>query len=816
MFASMRLGLGCMGSSTFLPATGGIGPTNLAISANSTPESAAAGLVVGTLTCTAPGDIVTWSLTDDAGGRFVIGGDDDDQVLVNWAQFDRTVATSYNITVRATGLSGYTEAVFAIAISDVVDPGELDTLPSIAGNVRASGRYTLSGSLITAFLAQWGATGGSVVPVAGEEPALISAGGPAAQTVARCPVGDAPGVFTAVTGLTTFEFVADLAPEDTTGNLVLLSHTSNTANFFQLVDNGATGTYNRLAFRASANGANVNIALNPVLYPGRFHKIRLRGDGVNVTFWIDDVQAGTSASASGTYNFSRLGKLNVTANPTNYQISDFALYAAALSAGNVASIESWLEPGRRQRRFTADDGSDSSTTPWLQATPLLTVAQAKLGLRPGDAVLFARGDTWRNQQITNTVTGTEAAPIVWGAYGSGNDPRLWGVTTANVFTSGWTDAGAGDWTRTLAYRPTKVWIPLAHNNGQLWDFDLSSDFTITEWYFDHDGVTTLTIHLNGVLDPNTIEVVVAEDNTLNGVDTAATFNRFEGLDLRYWARTGVSCGGTGQLTMKGGFIAFCAADGVDMASSGTMIVLDAEISGVGVNRFAGSSDGDGISGHGTCAVVVKRCYLHDNLKSGVLSLRSTTNTVERCLLQGNNQNLDWSDTGTGNGSATYRNNIVIRTADDQAEAINVLSGAGTLTVDIEFNTIVSSEAGIGTGINLQTGAATYAVTALNNIIRGFAVGSASAAGKDLTENYNDYFGNTTARTGGHNGGSATPGVNDISSDPDMVDFNGGDYALTVDSPCIGAADNTGVTVDYLGLRRGPGYDIGAYQYSPLT
>lgn len=62
------------------------------------------------------------------------------------------------------------------------------------------------------------------------------------------------------------------------------------------------------------------------------------------------------------------------------------------------------------------------TQPWKT---LSAVNQA--ALNPGDSVLFYRGEKYSQGQYTITRSGSSGAPIVFGAYGEGDDPILWGL-----------------------------------------------------------------------------------------------------------------------------------------------------------------------------------------------------------------------------------------------------------------------------------------------------------------------------------------------------------------------------------------------------
>jgi hypothetical protein len=63
-------------------------------------------------------------------------------------------------------------------------------------------------------------------------------------------------------------------------------------------------------------------------------------------------------------------------------------------------------------------------------------------LRPGDRVLFRRGDAWRGQ--LRPWSGAEGAPVTYGAFGEGPKPRLLG-SVARSDPAAWKDEGGGIW-----------------------------------------------------------------------------------------------------------------------------------------------------------------------------------------------------------------------------------------------------------------------------------------------------------------------------------------------------------------------------------
>jgi Ca2+-binding RTX toxin-like protein len=98
-------------------------PTAIALAPATIAENAAAGTLVGTLTGSDPdaGDSLTFSLTDDADGTFVLAGSA--IALAEGASIDFETSTSYEITVVATDESGATfEQSLTISVTDIIEP----------------------------------------------------------------------------------------------------------------------------------------------------------------------------------------------------------------------------------------------------------------------------------------------------------------------------------------------------------------------------------------------------------------------------------------------------------------------------------------------------------------------------------------------------------------------------------------------------------------------------------------------------------------------------------------------------------------------
>ena len=130
-------------------------PTDLALSANTVAEHAANGTVVGTVSGSDVdmGDTKTYSLTDNAGGRFAINSSAGQITVANRSLLNYESVTSHNLTVRVTDSGGLTyDETFTINVTDVNEAapritsngGGATALINIAENATAVTRVTAS------------------------------------------------------------------------------------------------------------------------------------------------------------------------------------------------------------------------------------------------------------------------------------------------------------------------------------------------------------------------------------------------------------------------------------------------------------------------------------------------------------------------------------------------------------------------------------------------------------------------------------------------------------------------------------------------
>jgi parallel beta-helix repeat protein len=100
--------------------------------------------------------------------------------------------------------------------------------------------------------------------------------------------------------------------------------------------------------------------------------------------------------------------------------------------------------GSATNYYVSNSGNDSSagTTPETAWQTINKINRNKFA--PGDQILFEKGGIWREQLIVPT-SGTSGSPIVFGAYGNGNNPIIDGAdiisTLTNYSTNIWQKAG---------------------------------------------------------------------------------------------------------------------------------------------------------------------------------------------------------------------------------------------------------------------------------------------------------------------------------------------------------------------------------------
>lgn len=766
---------GRLGSTTALVSSGPP-PTNLAISADTIAESAVPMTVVGTLTCDAPGDIVTWSMVDDAGGRFRIWGGKRDQIALTWVHLDRVVATSYNITVRATGLLGTATQTFAISVTDVVDPGEVTTTPLIAGHFQSG--VTLSGSNITALAAAWSATGGGLTGASGAEPDLVSAGGPAGQNYALFNSGE-NFTFSATSALSNFDlyFVFSF---DNLNDLYLVGNTTNAENFIRLQANGSSTGLTRLQVDWGTVGtATTNLTFTTELTPGNIYLLRLSyaaaGGANNVKCYVNNV--GTvnvqGTKATETLTIAKIGKAHNVSTTSVWRLFAFACYGAVNSADDATAIADYLWRWRAHRHFVSTSGSDASTTPWVVSAPVATPTRA---LHPyfyhGDAIILADDEEWRNTGLSVNVIGSSTKRMYIGASDpyTATPPRFYGGEDLSGAT--WVNTTGDEWTTAVAEDPALVFYEIGTDytvasNVQRLDPDptLAAAWTFT-W-----AAGTLTIRVSPSFDPNG-KTFNATSTSSTGIAGTLSHIVFGGMSIRYWGGVGLRLAGTGGDAVD--IETSCNAnDGQDAFGTGTVINFYRSRSYFNGPASGAGGAGDAISYHGTAGGLVWAADLRHNTCGGVRNLQGPQVTIDASYIEGNGYDVLQLQSGATDNGYLYLYNSVVRVT-SASQSGNGYEAEGALEAgwsgEVYNCTIDQRVAGTGNGIMAESN---DGVDVQNTIVTNFSVALQKAALGVLTEDYNILYNNTTARSAG-----ISTGANTITTDPGFTDAANGDYTLT--------------------------------------
>jgi hypothetical protein len=147
--------------------------------------------------------------------------------------------------------------------------------------------------------------------------------------------------------------------------------------------------------------------------------------------------------------------------------SAFALLVSSAFIGQAATY--YVSP-------TGNDAANGTS----QATAWATIARVQqhmINLQPGDQVLFQRGGTYSGE-LSIYVNGTAAAPVVFGAYGSGELP----IISGGVPVTNWVQHQGNIWRAPIASAPKYLMV----NNEAM----TLARYPNTGWLHNQTGSTT--------------------------------------------------------------------------------------------------------------------------------------------------------------------------------------------------------------------------------------------------------------------------------------------------------------------------------------
>lgn len=196
---------------------------------------------------------------------------------------------------------------------------------------------------------------------------------------------------------------------------------------------------------------------------------------------------------------------------TTYAYRISALDAAGNASAQSTAVEATTSLVATGTTYhVSAEGSDSSDglTP---GTAWRTLAHVNgRSLEPGDAVLLRRGDTWR-EALEIDDAGTPSAYIQFGAYGSGDRPRILGSTALTA----WTATGTAHvWQSTATLSDPWTVITADGTNCQVffletsgavtWGYHETYDAAFTNLSSDYDWTWNANrLYVYSTQDPNT-------------------------------------------------------------------------------------------------------------------------------------------------------------------------------------------------------------------------------------------------------------------------------------------------------------------------
>lgn len=794
-------------------------------------ENAGAYTSVGTLSLTSLGNIVTWSLTNDASGTFVLGGPKNDQVMLGWTQLDYSVTSSYVVTARASvtnGVSGTTttqDFTYLILVTQSNNPSNTSNTPYLGLDFRHN--VTTSSGSITSMTQSWSATGGTVTGVASNQPTLVNEG-PCLQPYCKVAANQYM-TFTSTGALSAFDFyIVFGGTSNGVSAITLIAKNSSTASFIQLQK--SSSGYDRCVVRNDA-GTSKTIQMNSNQpQPGSIYLLRFKFDGTNFVIYKNGTQLASDATFSGTtFTFSQLFRVNTVAASWTGYVGAVALYSAVQSAGDVTTLTAWFTPWRQQRRFTANAGSDSTVTPWLQSTPYQTIAASgnTTEIYYGDTVLLNRGDVFTGDPFTPFSTAglsdaTQLPPRL-GAYGSGAAPIVQGVAAyGSTWTIGSSSGGVTSWTGALTTDPTVGWIRTGDSSTQATRFGATGNpylyQTLTETaggaaYTIQWAGGTVTLYLPDGMDPNTYEIRLpqAAANAI-GLGTAGAAWFVTDVVTQFWQSFGCRHAGTVTGAKFARVTSQCNYDdGFGPNTGSDYYYVQAFRNGAGGHS---SGKGDGWSPHGTAVCSIYAYWLENNDVGGIRPEQYVTTTADRGFVKANYNDVQILNQGSGSsgGALTITNTaVVVTSASETGIAIEYITGVPPETTNTLLaynNTLVNATGSAGStiGIRMATGAAN-GHEAKWNIISGFN-GGISVGTLGLTEDYNDFNCNVNL-----SGSGIVSGGHSFSANPLFAETTS--YTLQSGSPSLRTAVGSTQTLDMDGRQRPKVTtpNIGAQEYA---
>lgn len=490
--------------------------------------------------------------------------------------------------------------------------------------------------------------------------------------------------------------------------------------------------------------------------------------------------------------------------------------------------------------------SNSGTSPSYPWKSLFKVNSSSL--KPGDSILFKKGDTWR-ETLTVPSPGSAGNPITFGAYGTGNPPIVSGATAG----SSWdqtaivgTPLPPNTWRCYYASAPTVVWFQEGSTIKQGKKRTVLNDVNAKyDWYYDAQGYLVVYSATNPGLAFGAVEGAT-RDKAITA--SAKNYITVTGLDLRYTKSYGIQNRNGSNWIIDGNVVHHIGAIGQAWPSEGIGIEAGMGSGSALSNTVSNNTiyetgrhgvDLIGTSGGACSDNIVEKNIIYNSYHTGIDLNNGGAGTNSRNIIR---YNKIYADSSYGdfaiacNGVYGDANSgSVIEATEIYYNLFYNLPGKGIengvrMTNTVIYNNTVANknplDAGWREGIKISN-TGVEGVIVKNNIVYGYdsAFYVGASAGISAVD-YNLWYSSGIAPYVQVDGVSYRSGHQAAYKLATGYDTNGkwenprfvsaSDFHLQSTSRCIDAGTDVSLPTDYDGnvVPVGGAPDIGAYEYNP--
>ncbi|QOL49120.1 cadherin domain-containing protein [Massilia litorea] len=688
---------------------------------NSIAENAATGTLVGVTAFATDADsgaVVTYSLSDDAGGRFAINSTTGVVTVADGTLLDYETATSHNITVLATSTDGSTNSqTFTIGVTNVND-NAVSTVSDTDGATGGSvAENAATGALVGVTAAATDADSGAVVTYSLSD----DAGG-------RFAINSTTGVVTVADG-------------------TLLDYETATSHNITVLATSTDGSTNSQTFTIGVTNVNDN-AVSTVsdtdgATGGSIAENAATGALVGVTAFATDADSGAVVTYSLSDDAGGRFAINSTTGVVTVADGTLLDYETATSH-NITVLA------------TSTDGSTN--------TQVFTIGVTNVNDNAVSAV--ADNDTGTNSIAENAATGT-----LVGVTAFATDADSGAVVTYTLSD----DAGGR-----FAINSTTGVVTVA--DGTLLDYETATSHNITVLATSTDGSTNTQVFTIGVtnVNDNAVSAVADNDTGTNSIAENAATGALVGVTA---AATDADSGAVVTYSLSdnaGGRFAIDSSTGVVTVADGTLLDYETATSH-NITVLATSTDGSTNSQTFTIGVT----NVNDNAVSAVADNDTGTNSIAENAATGTLVGVTAFATDADSGAV-----VTYSLSDDAGGRFAINSTTGVVTV------------ADGTLLDYET-ATSHNITVLATSTDGSTNSQTFTIG---VTNVNDNAVSTVSDTDGATGGSvaenaatgALVGLTAFATDADsgavvtysLSDNAGGRFAIDSSTGVVTVADGT--------------------------